>query len=174
MNRPAARSTLEVGGKAVNPRTYMCRTSVRAPATEGPRPRCWASIFGGAEAGRFGRYGVARVERRSQASRRNAPLERAAELIDRGFPPALMSTALQRQRSRSRPQAPRLFERPPQPPGSTRIIERRFGLWRWRTWASDETLASRPRSGWALRFSRALVATQDALDDYQLYPWSRR
>ncbi len=60
-------------------------------------------------------------------------------------------------------------EQPEGPGGPGRRIERRFGLWRWKTWASDNVMASRVRSGWSLRRARALTATSDALDDYKLW-----
>ena len=63
----------------------------------------------------------------------------------------------------------RFIERPEGPGGPGRLIERRFGLWRWKTWASENVMASRVRSGWSLRRSRALIATSDALDDYKLW-----
>ena len=72
------------------------------------------------------------------------------------------------------PQSPdrsmtRFIERPEGRGGPGRLIERRFGLWRWTTWASENVTASRVRSGWSLRRSRALIATSDALDDYKLW-----
>lgn len=63
----------------------------------------------------------------------------------------------------------RFVEQPEGPGGPGRLIERRFGLWRWRTWATENIMASRARSGWSLRRSRALRATSDALDDYKLW-----
>ena len=63
----------------------------------------------------------------------------------------------------------RFIEQPEGPGGPGRLIERRFGLWRWRTWATENIMASRARSGWSLRRSRALRATSDALDDYKLW-----
>ena len=65
--------------------------------------------------------------------------------------------------------ATRFTEQPEGPGGPGRLIERRFGLWRWKTWASGNVLASRVRSGWSLRRKRALTATTDALDDYKLW-----
>ncbi|MGO9488239.1 MAG: hypothetical protein ACLQBB_04325 [Solirubrobacteraceae bacterium] len=52
--------------------------------------------------------------------------------------------------------------------GPGRAIERWLCLWRWETWASAADLARRPRAGWSLTYGRALIASQDALDDYQL------
>src|ERR1700680_32980 len=63
----------------------------------------------------------------------------------------------------------RFIEQPEGAGGPGRLIERRFGLWRWKTWASENVMASRVRSGWSLRRSRALTATSDALDDYKLW-----
>jgi hypothetical protein len=60
-------------------------------------------------------------------------------------------------------------EQPEGPGGSGRLIERRFGLWRWKTWARENVIACRLRSGWSLRRSGALIATRDALDDYKLW-----
>ncbi len=62
----------------------------------------------------------------------------------------------------------RLLERPSGPGGPGRMIERWFFLWRWETWASDGPFGVRPRAGWSLTFNRALTATQDRLDDYQI------
>jgi len=61
------------------------------------------------------------------------------------------------------------MEQPEGPGGPGRLIERRFGLWRWKTWASENVIACRLRSGWSLRRSGALIATRDALDDYKLW-----
>jgi len=62
----------------------------------------------------------------------------------------------------------RLHESPHGPAGPGRAVERWFLLWRWETWASESELERRPRAGWALTYRRALVASQDALDDYAL------
>ncbi len=62
----------------------------------------------------------------------------------------------------------RLVERHTGPGGPGRTIERWVWLWRWETWASESELARRPRAGWSLTYARALVASQDALDDYEL------
>jgi hypothetical protein len=64
--------------------------------------------------------------------------------------------------------SPRLLERPFGPHGPGRAIERWLCLWRWETWASESPLARRPRAGWSLTYGRALIASQDALDDYEL------
>jgi hypothetical protein len=45
----------------------------------------------------------------------------------------------------------RFIEQPEGPGGPGRLIERRFGLWRWKTWARENLMASRVRSGWSLR-----------------------
>lgn len=63
----------------------------------------------------------------------------------------------------------RFMEQPEGAGGPGRLIERRFGLWRWKTWAGGNAMASRVRSGWSLRRARALTATRDALDDYKLW-----
>jgi hypothetical protein len=52
--------------------------------------------------------------------------------------------------------------------GSGRLVERWLLLWRWETWASEFELARRPRAGWSLTYRRALICSQDALDDYEL------
>jgi hypothetical protein len=62
----------------------------------------------------------------------------------------------------------RLHERPRGPGGPGRTVERWLLLWRWETWASESELARRPRGGWAVTYRRAVVASQDALDDYEL------
>ena len=63
----------------------------------------------------------------------------------------------------------RLHERPDGPGGPGRAVERWWLLlWRWETWASESELERRPRAGWALTYKKALVASQDALDDYAL------
>ena len=62
----------------------------------------------------------------------------------------------------------RLHEKPHGPSGPGRAVERWLMLWRWETWASESDLPRRPRAGWALTYRRALVASQDALDDYAL------
>ncbi|MEA2333862.1 MAG: hypothetical protein QOG40_352 [Solirubrobacteraceae bacterium] len=58
--------------------------------------------------------------------------------------------------------------------GPGAALERRFGMWHWKTWARGGPIGARVRSGWALRLSRATTAVQDALDDYSLFPRSRR
>jgi len=69
-------------------------------------------------------------------------------------------------RSRLGPRT-RLVERGnPASPG--RVIERWWCLWRWETWASEADMARRPRAGWSLTYRGALIASQDALDDYEL------
>jgi hypothetical protein len=77
----------------------------------------------------------------------------------------------EKSRGPGRPDRPmtRFIEQPEGPGGPGRLIERRFGLWRWKTWASEKVFASRVRSGWSFRRSRALTATSDALDDYKLW-----
>jgi hypothetical protein len=62
----------------------------------------------------------------------------------------------------------RLLEVPDGPGGPGRVVERWMLLWRWETWASDSALERRPRGGWALTYRQALIASQDALDDYEL------
>ncbi len=62
----------------------------------------------------------------------------------------------------------RLHERPHGPGGPGRTVERWLLLWRWETWASESELARRPRGGWAVTYRGAVVASQDALDDYEL------
>jgi hypothetical protein len=62
----------------------------------------------------------------------------------------------------------RLLERRDGPGGPGRLIERWFLTWRWETWASESDLARRPRAGWSLTYRGALIASQDALDDYEL------
>ncbi len=62
----------------------------------------------------------------------------------------------------------RLLEKPSGPAGPGRVVERWLFVWRWETWAKDSALERRPRAGWALTYRRALVASQDALDDYEL------
>jgi hypothetical protein len=57
--------------------------------------------------------------------------------------------------------------------GAGAALERRFGMWHWKTWARGGPVGARVRSGWALRLSRATTAVQDALDDYSLFPWSK-
>ena len=52
--------------------------------------------------------------------------------------------------------------------GPGRVVERWLWLWRWETWASELELARRPRAGWSLTYRRALICSQDALDDYEL------
>jgi len=74
------------------------------------------------------------------------------------------TTALRRRERRS----PRLLEKPRGPAGPGRVVERWWLVWRWETWASESALARRPRGGWALTYQRALIASQDALDDYEL------
>jgi len=61
-----------------------------------------------------------------------------------------------------------LHERPRGPGGPGRTVERWLLFWRWETWASESELARRPRAGWALTYHRAVIASQDALDDYEL------
>jgi hypothetical protein len=63
----------------------------------------------------------------------------------------------------------RLLEKPDGPSGPGRAVERWLLLWRWETWASESALARRPRAGWSLTYRAALVASQDALDDYALF-----
>jgi hypothetical protein len=63
---------------------------------------------------------------------------------------------------------PRLFESPHGAHGPGRVVERWLLLWRWETWASESALARRPRGGWKLTYRQALIASQDALDDYKL------
>ncbi len=41
-------------------------------------------------------------------------------------------------------------------------------MWRWETWATDLALERRPRAGWSLTYRRALVRSQDAMDDYTI------
>ncbi len=65
---------------------------------------------------------------------------------------------------------PRLREAPRGRSGPGRVVERWLWLWRWETWASEFELARRPRGGWALTYQRALIRSQDALDDYELAP----
>jgi hypothetical protein len=48
------------------------------------------------------------------------------------------------------------------------VVERWMLMWRWETWASESELARHPRGGWALTYRQALIASQDALDDYEL------
>jgi hypothetical protein len=62
----------------------------------------------------------------------------------------------------------RLHEEPHGPAGPGRAVERWLLFWRWETWARESALERRPRGGWALTYRRALVASQDALDDYAL------
>jgi len=62
----------------------------------------------------------------------------------------------------------RLLEKPRGAGGPGRRVERWMLLWRWETWASESALARRPRGGWELTYRRALIASQDALDDYEL------
>jgi hypothetical protein len=77
--------------------------------------------------------------------------------------PSAMQTRL---RSRAR-----LIEKPADIDGPGRAIERWWlCLWRWETWASESELARRPRAGWSLTYRQALIASQDALDDYELSP----
>jgi hypothetical protein len=63
---------------------------------------------------------------------------------------------------------PRLLEKPDGPAGPGRVVERWLLLWRWETWASEYALPRRPRGGWAWTYRRAVIASQDALDDYEL------
>jgi hypothetical protein len=63
----------------------------------------------------------------------------------------------------------RLLEKPSGADGPGRAVERWLCLWRWETWASESELARRPRAGWSLTYRRAVIASQDALDDYELY-----
>jgi hypothetical protein len=88
--------------------------------------------------------------------------------LERRHSPASVSKASPGERRRR--ERGRRFERSAASTGAGRIIERRFGLWLWKTWASEQIGTSRFRYGWALRFSRALTATEDALDDYELFP----
>ena len=74
------------------------------------------------------------------------------------------SPALHRLTRRS----PRLLEAPGGKAGPGRVVERWLCVWRWETWASQFELARRPRAGWSLTYRRALVCSQDALDDYEL------
>ena len=69
---------------------------------------------------------------------------------------------------RSHSRRTRLHEKPHGPAGPGRAVERWLLLWRWETWASESELERRPRAGWAITYRRALVASQDALDDYAL------
>ncbi len=62
----------------------------------------------------------------------------------------------------------RLLETPRGTGGPGRVVERWMCLWRWETWASDSELARRPRAGWSMTYSGALISSQDALDDYEL------
>jgi len=62
----------------------------------------------------------------------------------------------------------RLLEKPSGPAGPGRAVERWLFVWRWETWARESAPERRPRGGWALTYRRALVASQDALDDYEL------
>lgn len=72
--------------------------------------------------------------------------------------------------TRLRPRA-RLIEKLADIDGPGRAIERWWlFLWRWETWASESELARRPRAGWSLTYRQALIASQDALDDYELSP----
>ena len=64
--------------------------------------------------------------------------------------------------------SPRLIERQGGSGGPGRVIERWLLFWRWETWASESDLRRRPRAGWSLTYPRALIASQDALDDYEL------
>jgi hypothetical protein len=64
--------------------------------------------------------------------------------------------------------APHLLEKPRGPGGPGRVVERWWLAWRWETWASEGALERRPRGGWALSYRRAVIASQDALDDYEL------
>jgi hypothetical protein len=74
------------------------------------------------------------------------------------------TTALRRRERRS----PRLLEKPRGPAGPGRVVERWGLVWRWETWASESELERRPRAGWAVTYRRAVIASQDALDDYAL------
>lgn len=74
------------------------------------------------------------------------------------------TTALRRRERRP----PRLLEEPRGPAGPGRVVERWGLVWRWETWARESALERRPRAGWALSYRRALIASQDALDDYAL------
>jgi hypothetical protein len=69
---------------------------------------------------------------------------------------------------RRRRRGARLLEKPHGPFGPGRAVERWMVFWRWETWASESALARRPRGGWALTYRRAVIASQDALDDYAL------
>jgi hypothetical protein len=73
------------------------------------------------------------------------------------------TTVLRPRRRRSR-----LVETIDGPGGPGRVVERWMLMWRWETWASESALARRPRGGWALTYRQALIASQDALDDYEL------
>ncbi len=74
------------------------------------------------------------------------------------------TTPLRRRRRRSL----RLLEKPTGPAGPGRVVERWLFVWRWETWATESAMERRPRGGWALTYRRALIASQDALDDYAL------
>ncbi len=65
---------------------------------------------------------------------------------------------------------PRLLEAPRGRSGPGRVVERWLFVWRWETWASQLELPHRPRAGWSLTYRRALISSQDALDDYELAP----
>jgi hypothetical protein len=65
--------------------------------------------------------------------------------------------------------SPRLLESPRGRSGPGRVVERWFCVWRWETWATQFEMARRPRAGWSLTYRRALVSSQDALDDYELH-----
>jgi hypothetical protein len=81
---------------------------------------------------------------------------------------------MNRWRNRSRaphaetPRTRLLEEAPRGKAGPGRVVERWLCVWRWETWASQRELARRPRAGWSLTYRRALVSSQDALDDYEL------
>jgi hypothetical protein len=62
----------------------------------------------------------------------------------------------------------RLLEKPTGPAGPGRVVERWLFVWRWETWNRESAPERRPRGGWAWTYRRALVASQDALDDYEL------
>jgi hypothetical protein len=62
----------------------------------------------------------------------------------------------------------RLLEKPSGPGGPGRVVERWLFVWRWETWNKESALERRPRAGWALTYRGALIASQDALDDYAL------